>query len=46
MSEFQANMFNKKAANPKNRPDQILNAIGLKRGSILLISGQVGVIFH
>jgi len=45
MSEFQANMFNKKAANPKNRPDQILNAIGLKRGQHIADIGSGGGYF-
>jgi len=29
MRNFQAKMFNKKASNPKNKPDQILRAIAL-----------------
>lgn len=30
MTSFQAKMFNKKASDPKNKPDQIIKAIGLK----------------
>ena len=30
MKKFQAKMFNRKASNPKNKPDQIIEAISLK----------------
>ena len=45
MGEFQAKMFNKKAANPKNKPDQILKAIGLKRGQSIADIGSGGGYF-
>ena len=45
MGELQAKMFNKKAANPKNKPDQILNAIGLKRGQNIADIGSGGGYF-
>lgn len=45
MSEFQARMFNKKAANPKNRPDQILSAINLKPGQSIADIGSGGGYF-
>jgi len=45
MSELQAKMFNKKAADPKNKPDQILDAIGLKRGQSIADIGSGGGYF-
>ena len=45
MSEFQAKMFNKKAASPKNKPDQILKAIGLKPGQSIADIGSGGGYF-
>lgn len=45
MSEFQARMFNNKAANPKNKPDQILSAIGLKQGQHIADIGSGGGYF-
>ena len=38
-------MFNKKAANPKNKPDQILDAIGLKSGQTIADIGSGGGYF-
>lgn len=45
MSEFQAKMFNKKAANPKNKPNQILDAMGLKPGHSIADIGSGGGYF-
>jgi len=45
MSELQAKMFNNKAANPKNKPDLILNAIGLKQGQRIADIGSGGGYF-
>jgi arsenite methyltransferase len=45
MGELQARMFNKKAANPKNKPDQILDAIGPKPGQSIADIGSGGGYF-
>ena len=45
MSDFQARIFNKKASNPKSKPDQILNAIGLKSGQAIADIGSGGGYF-
>jgi arsenite methyltransferase len=45
MSELQAKMFNKKAANPKNKPGEVLSAIGLKPGQSIADFGSGGGYF-
>ena len=45
MSELQAKMFNKKAADPKNKPEEILGAIGLKAGQSIADIGSGGGYF-
>ncbi|MEA2053522.1 MAG: class I SAM-dependent methyltransferase [Candidatus Thermoplasmatota archaeon] len=45
MKDFQAKMFNKKASNPKNKPDQIIEAIGLKAGQTIADIGAGGGYF-
>jgi len=35
MKILKAKIFNKKAENPGNKPDQIIKAIGLKQGQII-----------
>ena len=45
MKNFQAKMFNKKAANPKNKPDQIIEAIALKHGQCIADIGSGGGYF-
>ena len=42
MKIFQAKMFNKKASNPKNKPDQIIEAIALKHGQCIADVGSGG----
>ncbi|OQX54161.1 MAG: hypothetical protein B5M54_05670 [Candidatus Aminicenantes bacterium 4484_214] len=45
MSNFKAKMFNQKAAAPKNKPDQIIEAIELKPGSSIADIGAGGGYF-
>ena len=45
MGGLQAKMFNRKAANPKNKPDQIFDAIGLKPGQSVADIGSGGGYF-
>lgn len=45
MRNLKAEMFNKKAANPKNKPDQIIEAIGLKSGQTIADIGAGGGYF-
>jgi ubiquinone/menaquinone biosynthesis C-methylase UbiE len=45
MKNFQAKMFNKKASNPKNKIDQILEAIALKSGQSIADIGAGGGYF-
>jgi arsenite methyltransferase len=45
VSEFQAKMFNRKAANPNNKPDQILGAINLRPGQSIADIGSGGGYF-
>ncbi|RLE07622.1 hypothetical protein DRJ00_07785, partial [Candidatus Aerophobetes bacterium] len=45
MKNLQAKMFNKKASNPKNKPDQILEAIALKPGQSIADIGAGGGYF-
>ena len=45
MANFQAKMFNKKASNPKNKPDQIIEAIGLRPGQSIADIGSGGGYF-
>ena len=45
MEKLKAKMFNKKAANPKNKPDQIIEAIGLKLGQSIADIGAGGGYF-
>ncbi|RJX16326.1 methyltransferase domain-containing protein [Candidatus Bathyarchaeota archaeon] len=45
MANFQARMFNKKASNPKNKPDQIIEAIALKPGQNVADIGSGGGYF-
>ena len=45
MVNFQAKMFNKKASDPKNKPDQIIEAVALKPGQSIADIGSGGVIF-
>jgi len=45
MTNFQAKIFNKKASNPKNKPDQIIKAIALKPGQSITDIGAGGGYF-
>lgn len=45
MSELQAKMFNNKAADPKNKPGEVLSAIGLKAGQSIADVGAGGGYF-
>jgi len=45
MKILKAKMFNKKVANYKNKPDQIIEAIGLKRGQTIADIGAGGGYF-
>ena len=45
MKNFQANMFNKKASNPENKPDQIIEAIALNPGQSIADIGAGGGYF-
>lgn len=45
MSDLQAKMFNRKASNPNNKPDQVLGAIGLKPGQSIADIGSGGGYF-
>jgi len=45
MKNFQAKMFNKKASDPKNKPDQIIESIGLKQGQKIADIGAGGGYF-
>jgi len=45
MVNFQAKMFNKKASDPKNKPDQIIEAVALKPGQSIADIGSGGGYF-
>ena len=45
MADFQAKMFNKKASDPKNKPDQIIEAIVLRPGQSIADIGSGGGYF-
>jgi len=45
MANFQAKMFNKKASDSKNKPDQIIEAIALKPGQSMADIGSGGGYF-
>ncbi|MDO9575969.1 MAG: class I SAM-dependent methyltransferase [bacterium] len=45
MKNFQAKMFNKKASNPKSKPDQIIESITLKSGQNIADIGSGGGYF-
>jgi len=45
MADFQAKMFNKKASDPKNKPDQIIEAIVLRSGQSIADIGSGGGYF-
>jgi len=45
MKDFQAKMFNKKASNPKSKPDQIIESITLKSGQNIADIGSGGGYF-
>lgn len=45
MADFQAKMFNKKASDPRNKPDQIVEAIALKPGQSIADIGSGGGYF-
>lgn len=45
MKNFKAEMFNKKAADPKNKPDKIIEVIGLKQGQSIADIGAGGGYF-
>ena len=45
MRNLKAKMFNKKAADPKNKPDQIIDVIGLKSGQTIADIGAGGGYF-
>ncbi|MCD6500482.1 methyltransferase domain-containing protein [bacterium] len=45
MANFQAKMFNKKASDPKNKPDQIIEAIALRPGQSIADIGSGGGYF-
>lgn len=45
MSELKAKVFNKKASDPRNKPDQIIEAIGLNYGQTIADIGAGGGYF-
>ncbi len=45
MKNFKANMFNKKASDPKNKPDQILETLALQPGQTIADIGSGGGYF-
>jgi len=45
MRNLKAKMFNKKASDPQNKPDQIIEAIGLKSGQVIADIGSGGGYF-
>ena len=45
MANFQAKMFNKKASDPKNKPDQVVESIALKPGQSIADIGCGGGYF-
>ena len=45
MKNLKARMFNRKASNPRNKPDQIIEAIGLKSGQVIADIGSGGGYF-
>ena len=45
MANFQAKMFNKKASDPKNKPDKIIEAIALRPGQSIADIGSGGGYF-
>jgi len=47
MGNLKAKMLNQKAADPKNKPNEILNSIGLKLEHVIAdIGSEAGVILH
>ena len=45
MKNIKAKMFNKKASDPRNKPDQIIETIGLKSGQVIADIGSGGGYF-
>ncbi len=45
MKSLKAKMFNKKASDPRNKPNQIIEAIGLKSGQVIADIGSGGGYF-
>ena len=45
MKNLKANMFNKKASDPRNKPNQIIETIGLKSGQVIAYIGSGGGYF-
>jgi len=45
MTSFQAEMFNKKASDPKNKPDHIIKAVALRKGQRIVDIGAGGGYF-
>jgi arsenite methyltransferase len=43
--DIKAKMFNRKASDPKNKPDEIINALAIKEGDIILDIGSGGGYF-
>ena len=45
MTNLKAKMFNKKASHPRNKPNQIIETIGLKYGQVVADIGAGGGYF-
>ena len=45
MGDKKARMFNKRASDPKNKPDRVLEALGLKKGQVIADIGSGGGYF-